>query len=88
MSGREKGGTGAFVEYSVANRPRFRPQNAKVDPGKSQRPRKSAAEFSADLPKNGRTGVDQPGSVAKWPDLQKNPFTDPFHFLRDWESLW
>jgi hypothetical protein len=27
-------------------------------PQKSQRPRKSAAEFSADLPKNGRKGAE------------------------------
>jgi hypothetical protein len=34
---------------SVANRPKFLPQNAKMAPEKYQRPKKSAAEFSADL---------------------------------------
>jgi hypothetical protein len=43
---------------SVANRPKFLPQTAKVAPQKSQRPRKSAAKFSADLPKNGRKGAE------------------------------
>jgi hypothetical protein len=32
---------------SVANWQKFRPQNTKVAPQKSQRPEKSAAEFSA-----------------------------------------
>jgi hypothetical protein len=36
---------------SVANRPKFLPQNANVAPEKAQRPRKSAAELSAGLPK-------------------------------------
>jgi hypothetical protein len=40
--------------HSVANRPKFRSQNAKMAPEKSQRPRKSAAEFYADFHKNGR----------------------------------
>jgi hypothetical protein len=34
---------------SVANRPKFLPQNAKGAPEKYQRPKKTAAEFSADL---------------------------------------
>jgi hypothetical protein len=42
------------VLSSVADRPKFQPQNTKVAPEKSLRPRKSAAEFSAELPKNGR----------------------------------
>jgi hypothetical protein len=36
---------------SVANWPIFLPQNAKVAPENSQRPRKSAAEFYAEFPK-------------------------------------
>jgi hypothetical protein len=43
---------------SVANRPKFLPQNTKVAPEKSQRPRKSEVEFSAELPKNGRKEAD------------------------------
>jgi hypothetical protein len=43
---------------SVANRPKILPQNAKVGPKKSQRPKKSAAEFSADLMTNGRKGAE------------------------------
>jgi hypothetical protein len=43
---------------SVANRPKFLPQNPKVAPEKSQRPRKSVAEFYADFPKNGRKGAE------------------------------
>jgi hypothetical protein len=43
---------------SVANRPKFLPQNAKVAPEKSLRPRKSAAQFYADFPKNGRKGAE------------------------------
>jgi hypothetical protein len=39
---------------SVANWQKFRPQNTKVSPQKSQRPEKSAAEFLADFNKNGR----------------------------------
>jgi hypothetical protein len=42
------------VQPSVANWQIFRPQNTKVAPKKSQRLEKSAAEFFADLPKNGR----------------------------------
>jgi hypothetical protein len=40
---------------SVANPPKFLPQNVKVAPEKYQRSRKSAAEFYAKLPtkKNG-----------------------------------
>jgi hypothetical protein len=37
------------VGSSVAHRPKFLPQNAKVAPEKSQRQRKSAAQFPADL---------------------------------------
>jgi hypothetical protein len=37
------------VQLSVANRPKFLPQNAKVAPEKHQRPKKSAAEFYVDL---------------------------------------
>jgi hypothetical protein len=40
--------------HSVANWQKFRPQNTKVAPQKSQRPEKSAAEFSADIENNGR----------------------------------
>jgi hypothetical protein len=39
------------MKCSVANRP-------KVAPEKSQRPRKSAAEFYAEFPKNGRKGAE------------------------------
>jgi hypothetical protein len=39
---------------SVANWQKFRPQNTKVAPKKSQRPDKSAAEFSTNLAKSGR----------------------------------
>jgi hypothetical protein len=41
---------------SVANRPKFLPQNAKVAPQKSQRPRKSAAEFYSELQKMAEKG--------------------------------
>jgi hypothetical protein len=44
--------------HSVANRPKFLPQNTKVAPEKSQRPRKSAAEFYVEFPKNGRKGAE------------------------------
>jgi hypothetical protein len=40
--------------FSAPNRQIFRLQNTKVAPYKSKRPEKSAAEFLADLSKNGR----------------------------------
>jgi hypothetical protein len=43
---------------NVANRPKFVPQNTVVAQEKSQRPRKSAAEFYAEFPKNGRKGAE------------------------------
>jgi hypothetical protein len=45
-------------KYSIVNRPKFLPQNAKVAPEKSHRPRTFAAEFSADLPKKSRKGAE------------------------------
>jgi hypothetical protein len=42
---------GYHTATSVANRPKFLPQNTKVAPEKSQRPRKSAAKFYAEFPK-------------------------------------
>jgi hypothetical protein len=44
--------------FSVSNRPKFLPQNTKVAQEKSQRPRKSPAEFYAEFPKNGRKGAE------------------------------
>jgi hypothetical protein len=44
--------------YTFERRAKFLPENAKAAPEKSQRSRKSAAEFSADLPKNGRKGAE------------------------------
>jgi hypothetical protein len=41
-------------DCSVANWPKFRPQNTKVAPEKSQQPEETAAEFFADFSKNGR----------------------------------
>jgi hypothetical protein len=41
--------TGRRDTGSVANRPKFLPENAKVAPEKYQRAKKSAVEFSADL---------------------------------------
>jgi hypothetical protein len=39
---------------SVANWPKFRPQNTKVAPKKSQRPEETAVEFFADFSKTDR----------------------------------
>jgi hypothetical protein len=47
-----------MLKVSVANWPKFLPQNAKVAPEKTQRPKKSAAEFSADLTRNCRKGAE------------------------------
>jgi hypothetical protein len=43
---------------SVANWQKFRPQNTKVAPQKSQQPNKSAAKFSTNLPENGRKDAE------------------------------
>jgi hypothetical protein len=43
---------------SVANRPKFWAQNAKAAAEKSPRPRKSAAELSADFTKYDRKGAE------------------------------
>jgi hypothetical protein len=58
-------------KISVANQPKFRPQNAKVAPEKTQRPRKSVTKFSVDYPKNGRNGVELFKSIFFYINLQK-----------------
>jgi hypothetical protein len=46
------------LRSNVANRQKFRLQNVQVAPEKFQQPRKFAAEFYADFPKNGRKGAE------------------------------
>jgi hypothetical protein len=48
----------ALLPFSVAKGPKFLPQNSKGALKKFVRPEKLAAEFSLNMPKKGRKGVE------------------------------